>query len=179
MADGDLTSGEFDLAFIHSRSETGSYRDAAGVLQVAAADVARFDHDVTGAPLGLFIAGGVDLGGGDQLAIDPLILPAAIVDALLPTAGDVTVLHHYDPGSGAERRAWYSRDVVAALNALCSQGGHHLSLGVVPGFRPNEGGFVRYRGYEWQLPPLIAIDDAVFAVVTDRPIITGGTGLGA
>lgn len=182
-----LTSAQFDLAFTFARSEAAQHRNGAGALVTAAVDAPRFDHDIAGAPLGFLTGVGADLGGGDRVAIDPLMLPAALLTGELPGDRDATVFHRFDTGSGEQRRAWYSRDVTATIAALLHQAGHHLELGVVAGFRRNEdgrtaAGFVRYRGEVWQLPELLGVTGGVLADLEDRPLIRAGadpsTGVG-
>ena len=146
MADGDLFQADLDLAFAFARSESGAWRDGDGAAQLAAPNAPRFDHDAVGTVRGLLVAGGVEPGGGDRLTLDPLILPAELLVAGLAgetggTTADVTILHRFaaqvaDDGDWAvERRAFYRRNVVAAIDALLGQAGHHLAIGVIPGFR--------------------------------------------
>lgn len=163
---GVIGQAEFASAFDFARSETASCRDAAGAEQLLGPDLPRFDHDEEGAPLGLLITAGADLGGGDRAALDPLMLPE---DLLTGTDRAATVFHMFDPGTGPVRRAWYSRNALATVNALLDQAGHHLAIGVVPGFRPREddggAGIVRYRGQAWTLPGLLG-----------APALTDGAG---
>lgn len=165
---GVIGQDEFASAFDFARSEAASCRDATGTEQLLAADLPRFDHDDNGTPLGLLIGSGEDLGGGDRTAIDPLMLPEELL-----TGSDraATVFHLFDPGTGPVRRAWYSRNALATVNALLDQVGHHIAIGVVAGFRPREddggAGLVRYRGQAWTLPGLLG-----------SPAINDGTGRG-
>lgn len=56
MADFERDSKTFDEALTFTRASTGTYFDNQGVLQTAAVDEPRFDHDpVTGEALGLLI----------------------------------------------------------------------------------------------------------------------------
>ena len=174
-----LTSTQFDLAFLFARSEAAQFRNGAGALVTAAIDAPRFDHSAEGEPLGFLTGAGADLGGGDRVTIDPLMLPVALLTGELPGDRDATVFHHFDAGAGAQRRAWYTRDVTATFDALLHQAGHHLELGVVAGFRPNAGsfgsaGFVRYRGAVWYLPELLGVTGGVLADLSDRPLIRSG-----
>lgn len=153
-------------------------RDAAGAAIVAPADTPRFDHDEEGTPLGLLLASGVELGGGDRMTIDPLILPADILTSIEPFGRNVTVFHHFDGGAGAERRAWYSRDPETTINRLLQMSGHHLQIGLARGFRPNEGGYARYRGFRWRLPNLIRAPHAsglgVLGNGAGKPLVSSG-----
>lgn len=180
--DGDLHQADLDLAFTFGRSESGAWRDGAGAIQTAAPGEPRFDHSAAGVVRGLLVASGIEPGGGDRLTLDPLILPAAML--LTGVAGvdsgstaDVTVFHAFarrvadDDDWEIERRAWYSRNVVAAIDALLGQSGHHLALGVIAGFRERfegpEGPFVRFRGETWPLAGLLL--GSATALIAARP----------
>lgn len=173
-----LTAAQFALAFDFTRSETAGYRNPAGALVTAAIDAPAFDHDAGGVPLGLLVGEGEEIGGRDRVTIDPLILPEVLLSGTAPGDRDATVFHRFDPGTGEERRAVYSRNVRATIDALLFQLGHHREIGVTPGFRPNEGGFCRYRGEIWLLPELVEAGSGsgtgVFADTTDRPLIRAG-----
>lgn len=179
----ELTSADFPITFTFARRDARSYRDASGALVVADPNVPRFDHSPAGDPLGLLVQPGVTLGGADRVAIDPLILPIDIVGYDPATGADVTILHRFDPGTGVEHRAWYSRSVVKTVNALMMQAGHHLVLGVVRGFlAPTFDGtnwLVTFREISWKLPGAILTTDAADApgVLLDgegRALITAG-----
>ncbi|MEZ5709716.1 MAG: hypothetical protein R3E02_10055 [Blastomonas sp.] len=159
MADGDLSQAEFDLAFAFSRPLAAAYRNGAGVLVQAAIDAPRFDHDATGAPLGLLIEPGSWLGAADRPLFDPLMLPDDMAGR------EATILQEFDDGRGAElRRAFYTRNAVAAIGSLMRQAGHHRALGVIDGFAPNMGGHVRYRGQSWYLPRIVGTGMDGFAL---------------
>jgi hypothetical protein len=64
-----------------------------------------------------------------------------------------------------ERRAYYTRSVRGAVNALLAIAGHHRAIGAVAGHLRNLGGYVRYREREWQLPG--AIGDGEGAALAD------------
>ena len=159
MAEIRLTGRDIDLAFAFARTEPGTYRDATGAVRTAPPGAPRLDHDAAGAPLGLLVAPGEDFGGGDRLTIDPLMLPARFFDFATPQASDATVFHHFNDGTGPVRRAWYSRNARATIDALLRLAGHHLEIGAVAGHRPPEAGLVRYRGQGW-LPPGIVLSGA-------------------
>lgn len=176
----ELGPGDFDLAFSFTRSAAVAYLDAAGVLRTAAIDQPVFDHDEAGTPLGLRVARGVELGQEDRPRLDPLILPADIVESVDPAEREVTVFHHWLPeGAAAERRdAWYSRNAVAAIDALGRQAGHHLAFGVVRGFVPNRDGETRLRAQTWRLAGYLLASASTGRVLTDgaQPLIVGGPG---
>lgn len=180
MASGDLTSADLDLAFTFARSEAADYRDDTGALVTAAVDAPRFDHDEAGVAKGLLVTSGVDLGGGDRLLLDPLMLPVDLISSGNAALMAATVFHHFDGGTGdgAVRRAWYSRNAQATVNALMLQAGHHLELGVVTGFREAvlEAGvwFVRLRGQVWLLPQLLGAGAGVLAAQPGKPLISCG-----
>lgn len=182
MAATDLTQADFDIAFAFARSEASAYVDAAGGDQVAPIDVPRFDHDPAGASRGLLLTPGTDLGTADRIAIDPLMLPAPLVDGAASGEREATVFHAFVP-LGADpwiidRRAWYTRQATAMIDGLLAQSGHHVEIGVVTGFRPNLGGFVRLRGEVWTLPAGLSGNGAGAALAVDAagamPIIVAG-----
>lgn len=166
----DLDQRDFDIAFAFSRPTAAAYRNAAGQQLTAPVDVPRFDHDDS-APIGLLIEPGLQLGQADRVALDPLMIPEAMLTA------QVTVLHALDMGQGVVRRAWYSENVVATINALLGIAGHHSMIGVIAGFRERKGtrfeaGFVRYRAQSWYLTRALAAS-ATAALSDDagRPLI--------
>ena len=146
----DIGQSLFDAWFDFSRPNVAPYRDSDGVLQFAAINAPRFDHDVSGVSLGLLVEPGEQLGQADRARLQPNAIGAT----------DATVLHERRLDDGAiERRAWYSRDPQATIGACLGQAGRHLRIGVVPGFRPNLGGFVRFRELDWQLTELLGVGD--------------------
>jgi len=152
----------------------------------AAPDEPRFDHDEAGTARGLLVSAGADLGGGDRVSLDSLMLPAELVSGAVPGSRDATVFHAF-ARAGAEpwaieRRAWYTRDAAALVDSLLLQAGHHLALGVISGFRADAGGadaagFVRYRGQEWALAGVVLANGAA-AIAVDAagalPLIAAG-----
>ncbi|MBD3728752.1 MAG: hypothetical protein IE933_03520 [Sphingomonadales bacterium] len=187
MADGDLTPADFGVAFTFARSEAGNFTDAGGILQLAPIDVPRFDHADDGTPRGLLVTPGSDLGRQDRTAIDPLMLPLDLVAGTDPAAREATVFHCFRPeptpeaadafDAGIQRRALYSRDAARTIDALLRQPGHHLAIGVVAGFRPNLGGFTRFRGQQWILTGKLAAVGGVLgdgSSVEGRALITCG-----
>lgn len=180
MGSSNLRQRDFDLAFAFGRSEVAAYRNAAGAEVTAAADVPRFDHDAARRPRGMLITAGVELGGGDRVFVEPEILPAALFDFATPMASDATILHWFAPAVTSDadwspiRRAWYTRNAKACMDALTAQEGHHLALGVVPGFRQNLLGVVQYRGFAWTVAGMLLAGDAPIADASGRPLISGG-----
>lgn len=182
MAATDLTQAEFGIAFAFSRSEARTYRDATGGEQIAPVNVPRFDHDALGAARGLLLTPGLDIGTQDRIALDPLLLPEALVDGPLPADLEATIFHAFVPLASAawtvERRAYYTRNAKVSIDGLLAQAGHHLEIGVVAGFRTNLGGYVRLRGEIWTLPTLVQgnASGAVLAVdaAAAKPIIVAG-----
>lgn len=169
---GGLTSADFDIAFLFTRSEIATYRDAAGAMQNAAVDVPRFDHDPTGIALGLKVSLGSEIGGHDRPAIDPLMLPAEMTSG----AAEATVFHRFDPGTGEVRRAYYTRSARVTIDRLLAQIGHHREIGVVAGFRPIDNGMIRFGGNAWDPPALIAVGIQLIEDGFDRPLIVSGDG---
>lgn len=182
MAAGDLHQDDLSIAFTFTRSETARYRDQYGYIREAPADAPRFDHDTAGASRGLLLTAGADIGGQDRIAIDPLMLPEAMIAGPRPIDRAATVFHAFAP-LGAEpwaigRRAWYTRNAPALIDQLLGQQGHHLEIGVIAGFRANLGGYVRLRGQVWTLATGIAGNAAGAALATDvagaMPLIVAG-----
>lgn len=154
MADGDIGQTHFAAWFDFARPTTAPYLDAAGAIVIAPVNTPRFDHDGEGVAIGLLVEPGADLGQADRARLQ--------VDAIGATIA--TVLHAFLDGEGLVcRRAWYSRDPQATIDACLGQAAHHLSIGAVPGYRPRLGapgaGFVRYRGVDWQLTELLGTGD--------------------
>lgn len=171
MADGDLNQGDFDIAFAFTRPTAAAYRNAAGAVVMAAVDGPRFDHLADGTRRGLLVQPGEQLGQADRTRLDPLMLPEDLLSAR------VTVLHALDQGAGLVRRAWYSMDAKATIDACLSIAGHHVSIGVIAGFRARQGsrfeaGFVRYRRQSWSLTRVLAASSiAALADEDGRPLI--------
>ncbi len=173
MADGDLDQSDFDIAFAFTRPTAAAYRNGAGALVQAAIDVPRFDHLADGTPRGLLVQPGDNLGQADRVRLDPLMLPEDLL------AARVTVLHALDIGAGLVRRAWYSQDAKATIDACLSIAGHHVSIGVIAGYRARQGskfepGFVRYRRRSWSLTRALAASaSAALADDDGHPLIGG------
>ena len=173
MADGDLDQGDFDIAFAFTRPTAAAYRNPGGALVEAAIDAPRFDHLPDGTPRGLLVETGDQLGQADDVRLDALMLPEDLLSAR------VTVLHALDMGAGLVRRAWYSEDAKATIDACLSIAGHHVSIGVIAGYRARQGsrfepGFVRYRRQSWALTRVLAASSiAALGDEGGRPLIGG------
>lgn len=176
----DLGPDDLTLAFTFSRAEAAPYRDASGAVITAPVNVPRFDHTADGAPLGLLVSRGSDIGQGERLAIDPLILPVELVEGEEPEERMATVFHRWLPeGTTAERRdAWYTRNAPAAIDALVRQAGHHRSIGVTRGFAVQRNGEVRLRARSWRTAGYLLVSTG--NVLTDgaaglvQPVILAG-----
>lgn len=143
----DIGQSLFDAWFDFARPTAAPYRDGAGAIVDAPANAPRFDHDAQGVPIGLIVEPGEQLGQADRARLQ--------VDAIGATVA--TVLHAWRDTDGAiVRRAWYTKDPQATIDACLGQAAHHLQIGAVPGYRPNLGGFVRFRGADWQLTELLS-----------------------
>jgi hypothetical protein len=146
----DIGQGLFDAWFDFARPTAAPYRDEDGAVATAPADAPRFDHDDAGTSIGLLVEPGDQLGQADRAR-----LQSAAIAAI-----EATVLHEQRADDGSvTRRAWYSRNPQATIDACLGQAGRHLRIGAVPGFRPNLGGFVRFRGLDWQLTDLLGAGD--------------------
>jgi len=175
----DYRQRDFASLVAFSRSEVGSYRDAAGATVAAAIDTPRFDHDGAGQARGFLVTAGADLGGADRADLRGSFDLGSLDDFTTPGASDCTVLHRYalpaDDASWADvRRAWYSRNARATVRALLSQAGHHLQIAVVPGFRPNLSGIVHHRGYQWLVAGALNAGGGAITDGLGRPLILGG-----
>jgi len=174
MADGDFRRADFADWFDFSRPVPANYRSADGVIAEAAENVPRFDHAADGGPLGLIVEPGSAIGRGDRTVLQAGVLaeeadrPATVFHAISGEAGAV------------ERRAYYTRDPRATINTLLATVARHRAVGVIPGYRPNRGGFVRYRGLVWLLAggiadgagPIPALDGRIGDGI-DRPLLAG------
>lgn len=142
----DIGPSLFDAWFDFARPNAAPVRDGAGAVVIAPPGTPRFDHDPDGAPIGLLVEPGEQLGQADR---------ARLQTGAIGTT-EATVLHEWRGPDGAiERRAWYTRDPQATIDACLVQAAHHLRIGAVPGYRPNLGGFVRFRGLDWRLTELL------------------------
>jgi hypothetical protein len=182
MAAGDLRQADFASVFAFSRSEAATYTDAGGTERSAVIDAPRFDHDADGNPRGLLVTAGSDIGRQDRVALADDALPEELLTATLLSDREATVFHAFVPLGSAtgsvERRAWYTRNAKATVEALMAQAGHHVSIGVLPGLRENLGGYCRLRNEVWQLPTGLAGNAAGAALAVDaagvRPLLLAG-----
>lgn len=164
---GDLGQESFDIAFHFSRPVTADARAANGEVATFPVNQPRFDHDAEGIPRGLLVETGPYFGAADRVRLDPLMLPEDIVEQ------QVTIFHRFARAGGQEeRRAWYSVNAVATIDALLAASGHHLEIGLVAGYLRNRGGFVRYRRQSWILTGAIAtVAGQVLSDRHGRPLI--------
>lgn len=147
-----LVDQPFAATFTFARARTAAYVDAAGAVQVAAIDAARFDHDLAGAPRGVLIEGRPQYSAADRLQV---------VDGDWAVPGG-TVLHEIETAAGVERRAWYAPTAPrATVNACLNAKGRHRRLAYVPTYLPNRGGFVRWRDRFWSLGALVLVEPGV------------------
>ncbi|RYY25230.1 MAG: hypothetical protein EOP62_14305 [Sphingomonadales bacterium] len=152
----------FATLFDFKRPHVADYRNANGAIVTAAIDAPRFDHDLAGSPIGLVVEPGPDLGQHDRVSLAAAIAidgPATVFQAI--TLPDGSTL----------RRAVYTRDVTATVNALLRVAGRHQAIGAVGGFIAIRNGAVRYRGKSWTPPAVIAADAALLAGGHDRPML--------
>lgn len=137
----------FANSFSFARSITAAYRNAAGVLVNAAVNEPRFDHDVDGNRLGMLVTAGPLYGQHDAVAALP---------GDWDTARKATVLWAWSENGELKRRALYTTNVRATIDACLKVQAHHVFLGAVAAFLPNLGndtrpGYVRYRNTEYPL----------------------------
>lgn len=151
----------FATIFTFTRAFEAPYRDTNGTGQTAAIDQPRFDHDLDGTPIGLKIAAGYAPGTAERVSL----ANAIAID------GAATVFHALRRSDGTiARRALYTLDVNAAINACLRTVGHQVTIGAVAGFVPGRDGIVRYARRDWAMPALIATS-------TGALLAAGGTAL--
>lgn len=159
----------FAGTFIFSRTIAADCRDATGAVVTRAANVARFDHDIAGLPLGLIVAPGEAVNQHDAVSV-PI---GDWTDGVLTS----TVLHEYEIDGAITRRAIHTTKVRATVNACLAIAARHRFIGVVPVFLPNLGndnltGFVRFRAIAYPLGQ--ALGDGAGHAIGDsagRPLI--------
>lgn len=142
----DLGQTGFGSAFVVARARSAPARNADGEMVVVVPDLPRFDHDIEGGALGLLVEPGDVIVEADHVSLRP--------EVYLPEAELVTVLHALlDENGVPDRRAWYSKNARATVNACLRLSGHHQIIAVLGGWRTpvarEEGLAVRYRRRFW------------------------------
>lgn len=140
----------FANVFRFGRPTVSNYRGPGGGRVQADVDVPRFDHDAGGAPIGLLVDLGSEMGQHDAVALAEAVVPAGPATVLHETAGDDSVI---------VRRAHYTLDANITIDACLRQAGHHRSVGAVAGFVKIRDGVVPYRGKRWAPPAVIVLAD--------------------
>jgi hypothetical protein len=164
-----LVKQPFGATFTFSRSIAAPYRDFEGTVQIAAPNIARFDHDAAHVLKGILVEPGPGFGQHDNLA------SVAGWDVGLVEA---TVLHSYEADGEIRNVAFYTRSAKAMVDACLRVAGHHREIKVVDGFLRNRGGYVRNDRRNWQLGSAIAtapgpLPSPVLADQAGRPLIEG------
>jgi len=139
----------FAALFAFQRPSVAPYRKSDGTLSVAPADVPRFDHDAGGSPLGLLVEAGAEMGQHDSIALR----------APVPIEGAATVFHEVANADGIQRRAHYTLNATATVNACLAQVCHHRAIGAVAGFVAIRSGVVAYQGKRWTPPAIVTLAD--------------------
>lgn len=153
----------FSDDFTFARPGPASYVDAAGVTQIAAQDVPRFDHSGCGRPIGLLVEPGPSLNQGDRVRIVP---------GAWATLAKATILHEWTDGVSIRAEAHYATDVVAMVNGCLGAAGHHRRIAIMSGFLKNYGGWVWATGQRWSLPRLVGTETGVvIATSSAKPIL--------
>lgn len=161
-----LVDQPFYDTFIFSRGCAARYRDADGVWQLAAKNIPRFDHDATGAPLGLLVEGRPDEWRPDRLRV--------LDGDWALDAG--TVLHIFETPQGDMRRnAWYTPfDPKAAIDACLGAKGWHRLIAYVPGYLRNRGGYVRWARQDYALGGVLLSEPGIAIGAADTiPLLEG------
>jgi hypothetical protein len=155
-----LVNLPFAQTFSFSRGVAAPYRNAGGVTVTAPRDIARFDHDADGNRLGLLISSGTGMEDHDQAQV--------LAGDWEPGGADrrATVFVEWDDGTAIQRRALYTQDVRATVDACLHIEGHLRVLGACPGHLANRGGSVRYKTVDWPLGDALSAGDG-FALGDD------------
>lgn len=137
----------FANTFSFVRPVAAAFRNASGAVVNAAPGEPRFDHDAEGNRLGLLVTAGTVYGHHDA---------AAALPGEWEGSGKATVLWAWNENGELKRRALYSSNVRATINACLNAQAHHVFIGAVATFLPNLGnetrlGYVRYRNTEYPL----------------------------
>ncbi|WCT72065.1 hypothetical protein PQ455_10435 [Sphingomonas naphthae] len=139
----------FASTFSFSRRAAAPVRDSSGAASYAPANVARFDYDQAGNPIGLLIE------AGDRMGFEDRCTPIA---GSWETSDGATIFHAWAGADGVVRyEARYTRSPRAAIAAALASVGHHRIIGAAPGYLFNLGGYVRYRGILWTLSPALSV----------------------
>lgn len=147
-----LVDQPFADTFDFVRGRVAPYRDAAGTLASAPADVPRFDHDPDGGPLGLLVEGRPQTPFADKCVAKDGDWYAGLTAS--------TVLHAFAAEDGlVSRRAWYAgpQGPRAIISGCLNAKGWHRMIAVVPGHLPNRGGEVRWRNAFWSLGGVVLV----------------------
>lgn len=153
-----LVGNSFAATFVFGRPNAAERRMANGETTLVAANLPRFNHDPAGNRLGLLIEAGSAFGQQDQLTP---------ITAEWAEPGDATVLMEWlGPDGTLYRRANYTKNPVAAVDAALSTIGHLRKIGAVPGFlanraKPGQIGYVHYRSIDWILGSALLVADGV------------------
>lgn len=147
----------FANTFSFVRPVAAAFRNASGALVDAAVDEPRFDHDADGNRIGMLVTAGPVYGQHDA---------AAALPGEWEGSGRATVLWAWSESGELKRRALYSSNVRATINACLNTQAHHVFLGAVGTFLPNLGnetrpGYVRYRNTEYPLGNVLGPSESV------------------
>lgn len=157
----------FANTFSFSRPIVAPYRNAAGAIVNAAVNDPRFDHDIAGNRLGLLVTSGPAYGQQDACTALP---------GDWEGSGKATVLWAWSENGVLKRRALYTTNVRATINACLNVQAHHVFLGAVGTFLPNLGsatraGYVRYRNYDYPLGNALGPSEGVALGSDDGDIL--------
>lgn len=157
----------FANTFSFTRPIIAPYRTAAGAIINAAVNEPRFDHDVAGNRLGMLVTAGPAYAQHDS---------AAALPGDWDTARRATVLWAWSENGELKRRALYTTNVRATIDACLKVQAHHVFLGAVGAFLPNLGndsrsGYVRYRNTEYALGNALGPSEGVALGSEDGDIL--------
>ena len=121
-------TGDFTDMFGFIRTRAAPYRDQAGAVQVAPANVPRLDHAPNGMPLGFLVQGYPDV-----LEADFVSLTYGVSEAR------GTVLHDFIDHTGIRTmRAYYTLNARSMLGALLGLRGWHRRIMAFPKWLPTQ-----------------------------------------
>lgn len=164
---GALVGKSFAQTFTFSRGIAGDYRSASGALLTAPVNAPRFDHSLEGMRRGLIIASGPGRGTHDSLRV---------VAGDWEARGPATLMIEWESETGIARRALYTRNIRAAVNACTNMAGHLRKITAVAGYLPNLGsaetpGYVRYRNASYLLGGALGGSPGFVIGSNGRPLI--------
>jgi hypothetical protein len=152
-----LVNRPFAHVFNFARPTPAPYRNKYGSIVTAPANLPRFDHDSDYARRGLLIEAGAVLEGHDAITVKA---------GDWEISGKATVFFEFEDDTGIHRRAIYTNDMRATINACLNIAGHLRKIGAVTSYLANLGddfaGYVQYGNTQWQLGRAIKVSSSAW-----------------